>query len=134
MFPTVFSMILMLIDLVNTGSLYPKNVLHDDVLLDRKIYRLVGDYQTLRPQSDTEESRWSWLLNPLIKLWRRLHRDDHNSENGRESKSKFSFLSKQRFKPRKGLPLDSVNHSLTPYKPKYKFKTKQEEFFSKRRN
>ena len=121
-------LMLILFSEAHTVSLYSwKTKQKEDIILDGKLYRPVGDNEGDRESKIVGVLKW--LLSPFINLW--THQDDHN-KNERPFKPKFPFLSKTEFKPKYGRNSNSFKEKLKPYKPRYLFRTEHDKFFSQR--
>ena len=122
-------MCLMLILYTEAHTLHSGKAKHEEeILLDGKLYRPVEEYE-----GDSKSkivSVMKWLLSPLIDLWTWTHHSKKDID--RPFKPKFHFLSKTEFKPKHGLNTNSFQGKLKPYKPRYVFKTKHDNLFSRR--
>ena len=111
-------LVLILFTEILTVSLYSGKARHEDIILDGKVYRPVGDYQGDRESKIMMVLKW--LLSPFVNLW--THQEDLHNENDEPFQPRFSFLSKTEFKPKYGLNSNSFQEKLKPYKPRYVFK------------
>ena len=122
-------LMLILFTEAHTVSLHSGKANHEYILLDGKLYRPVdvGYYEGDRESKIVRVLKW--LLSPFVNLW--THQEDHYDKTDEPFKPKFSFLSKTEFKPKYGL--NPFHEKLKPYKPRYVFRTKNDQFFSQRR-
>ena len=116
-----------------------KQIQTDDILLDGKIYRQVGEYkEDADPVSDLDEEEkvhpLRWLFKSVMEFWKGK-KLKHHSKHGKhveENKKtwelkleKFNFHSQ--FHEKRHYPQFKTHPTV--YKPKYSFKSKREKFF-----
>ena len=125
-----------------------KQIQTDDILLDGRIYRQVGEYEEVEEDIDAESNldEEDTNLHPLKRLFKSVmglwkgkklkshsKHGKHMDENGKASEPQpetFDFHSQfQWLHEGKKNPKFKFRSNPIKYKPKYSFKSKQEKFF-----
>lgn len=140
---TILELLVTLLSSPGSGLGYRKQSIHtDDILLDGKIYRQVGEYNEYNTEHDDEDrqdqrSPLQWIYNSVKEFWngkKSKHKHQHHGKLKRENSShsmKKVFKLTHHFKStRNQADFRQIKDNPSTYKPKYTFKSKQEKFFS----
>ena len=100
----------------------------DDILLDGKIYRQVGEYRAEeREREDDGNNPFQWMLRLVKEFWSgRKAKKPHDSPQQKLKTFKFS----PQFRPLRGdAEYRQLSSTQPVYRPKFSFKSKEEKFF-----
>ena len=101
-------------------------ILTDDILLDGKIYRPVGEYQD---GGDDRSNPFQWMLGLVKELWSGKKAKKHHGASKHKQKT-FKFQAQ--FRPLRGggeAEYPQLTSSQPVYRPRFTFKSSEEKYF-----
>ena len=101
-------------------------ILTDDILLDGKIYRPVGEYQD---GGDDRSNPFQWMLGLVKELWSGKKAKKHHSSRKHKLKT-FKF--QPQFRPLRGdgeAEYDQLTSTKPVFRPRFTFKSSEEKYF-----
>ena len=101
-------------------------ILKDDILLDGRIYRPVGEYQD---GGDDRGNPFQWMLGLVKELWSGKKAKKHHGASKHKQKT-FKFQAQ--FRPLRGggeAEYPQLTSSQPVYRPRFTFKSSEEKYF-----